>query len=173
MRFDNFSMGRGLVLAAVALCMGAAMAEKPEWAGQQGGPGKKNEAQREDRRDAPRAERSGERQREEVRRGEYFRDEHRAVIREHYDRQYGAAKHCPPGLAKKHNGCMPPGQAKKWAVGRPLPREVIYYPVPPAVVVQLGVPPAGHKFVRVAGDILLIAIGTGMVIDAIEDLGRK
>jgi hypothetical protein len=20
---------------------------------------------------------------------------------------------CPPGLAKKHNGCMPPGQAKK------------------------------------------------------------
>ena len=21
--------------------------------------------------------------------------------------------HCPPGLAKKHNGCQPPGQAKK------------------------------------------------------------
>jgi hypothetical protein len=25
---------------------------------------------------------------------------------------YGAGG-CPPGLAKKHNGCMPPGQAKK------------------------------------------------------------
>jgi len=25
----------------------------------------------------------------------------------HYD------EGCPPGLAKKHNGCMPPGQAKK------------------------------------------------------------
>ncbi len=24
-----------------------------------------------------------------------------------------AMKACPPGLAKKHNGCMPPGQAKK------------------------------------------------------------
>ena len=24
---------------------------------------------------------------------------------------------CPPGLAKKHNGCMPPGQAKKLARG--------------------------------------------------------
>ena len=23
------------------------------------------------------------------------------------------AEGCPPGLAKKHNGCMPPGQAKK------------------------------------------------------------
>jgi hypothetical protein len=27
-------------------------------------------------------------------------------------RRYGVGG-CPPGLAKKHNGCMPPGQAKK------------------------------------------------------------
>jgi hypothetical protein len=25
----------------------------------------------------------------------------------------GAGKDCPPGLAKKDNGCLPPGQAKK------------------------------------------------------------
>jgi hypothetical protein len=25
----------------------------------------------------------------------------------------GAQKGCPPGLAKKQNGCLPPGQAKK------------------------------------------------------------
>jgi Ni/Co efflux regulator RcnB len=37
--------------------------------------------------------------------------------------------------------------------------------------VQIGPPPAGHRYVRVAGDILLIAIGTGMVVDAIQDLG--
>jgi len=31
-----------------------------------------------------------------------------------YDQPYGyGAGGCPPGLAKKHNGCMPPGQAKK------------------------------------------------------------
>jgi Ni/Co efflux regulator RcnB len=36
----------------------------------------------------------------------------------------------------------------------------------------LGTPPAGHKFVRVASDILLIAVGTSLVVDAIEDLGR-
>jgi hypothetical protein len=31
-----------------------------------------------------------------------------------YDSAYGyGTGGCPPGLAKKHNGCMPPGQAKK------------------------------------------------------------
>ena len=78
--------------------------------------------------------------------------------------------HCPPGLAKKNNGCMPPGQAKKWRIGQALPRDVIYYELPPAVVVRIGTPPAGHRYVRVAADILLIAIGTGMVVDAIADL---
>jgi Ni/Co efflux regulator RcnB len=48
----------------------------------------------------------------------------------------------------------------------------VYYPVPSEVQIRLGVPPAGYKFVRVAADILLIAVGTGMVIDAIEDLGK-
>jgi len=48
---------------------------------------------------------------------------------------------------------------------------VIYYNVPQALIVQIGQPPAGHRYVRVATDILLIAIGTGMVIDAIEDIG--
>jgi len=65
---------------------------------------------------------------------------------------------------------MPPGQAKKWQVGRPLPHDVVYYDLPSDIVVQLGTPPAGHRFVRVASDILLMAVGTGMVVDAIQDL---
>jgi Ni/Co efflux regulator RcnB len=99
----------------------------------------------------------------------HFEDRHRTIIREYYSTEYRSG-HCPPGLAKKNNGCMPPGQAKKWHVGHPLPRDVIYYELPTAVVVRIGAPPAGHRYVRVAADILLIAIGTGMVIDAIEDL---
>ncbi len=67
---------------------------------------------------------------------------------------------------------MPPGQAKKWELGRPLPREVIFYEVPGPLVVQLGYPPAGYRYVRVAGDILMIAIGTALVVDAIQNLGR-
>ncbi|GAA4022501.1 hypothetical protein GCM10022280_23940 [Sphingomonas swuensis] len=32
---------------------------------------------------------------------------------------YGYAQPgCPPGLAKKNNGCLPPGQAKKLAIGQ-------------------------------------------------------
>ncbi len=36
----------------------------------------------------------------------------------------------------------------------------------------MGPPPLGYRYVRVAGDILLIATGTSMVMDAIMDLGR-
>ena len=36
----------------------------------------------------------------------------------------------------------------------------------------MGNPPPGYKFIRVANDILLIAVGTQMVVDAIEDLMR-
>jgi len=42
--------------------------------------------------------------------------------------------------------------------------------VPQAVVQELGPIPSDHSFVRVAEDILMIANGTGMVIDAIDNL---
>jgi hypothetical protein len=95
----------------------------------------------------------------------------RVIIHDSYVSEYRSGR-CPPGLAKKHNGCMPPGQAKKRKLGQPLPRDVIFHDLPPTLVVQIGVPPPGYRFVRVAADILLIAIGTGMVIDAIADLGN-
>ena len=56
--------------------------------------------------------------------------------------------------------------------GQPLPAGVVYYTLPGPLLVSLGPPPAGHRYVRVATDILLIAIGTGMVVDAIEDIVR-
>jgi Ni/Co efflux regulator RcnB len=101
----------------------------------------------------------------------YFGDRQRNVVREYYTKEFHSG-HCPPGLAKKHNGCMPPGQAKKWSVGHRLPHDVVYYDLPPSIVIELGTPPVGYKYVRVAKDILLIAVGTSMVIDAIDDLGN-
>jgi hypothetical protein len=37
------------------------------------------------------------------------------ILADRYGRRYAldARGSCPPGLAKKHNGCLPPGQAKK------------------------------------------------------------
>lgn len=100
-----------------------------------------------------------------------FIDSDRMAVREYYGGPPPHG-HCPPGLAKKGKGCMPPGHAKKWMIGRPLPPDVIYYTVPQPVIVHMQPPPPGYRYVRVAGDILMIAAGTGMVMAAIEDLGR-
>jgi hypothetical protein len=107
-----------------------------------------------------------------VKRSEHFSEQNRISIHEYYAGQFRSG-HCPPGLAKKGNGCMPPGQAKKWKIGQPLPREVVFHDLPPEVLVYLGPAPSRHRFVRVAQDILLIAAGTGMVVVAIEDIGRE
>ena len=157
-----FQSGRALtfVMAFILAC-GTATAEKPEWAGK--GQGSKHE-----QKDRKAKQKSGKKT-AEVKPGAYFADPQRDAARSYYASKY-SAKRCPPGLAKKNNGCMPPGQAKKWAVGQALPSDLVYYPVPQAVVVQLGVAPVGHRYVRVANDILLITIGTRMVVDAIEDL---
>jgi len=160
-----------LVIAGI-LAAGQAIADKPSWAGS--GKGDKGEQRDKSERKQGRQRDRDERRedaRSSVRVREHFEDRHRTVVHEYYSEQFRRGR-CPPGLAKKNNGCMPPGQAKKWTVGRPLPREVIFYEVPPALLVQFSPPPSGYRYVRVTSDILLIALGTGMVIDAIQDLGR-
>jgi len=104
---------------------------------------------------------------EEVREGAYFSEQHREAARRYYVEEYGhgKARHCPPGLAKKHNGCMPPGQARKWAVGQPVPRDVVVYEVPRPVLVQLPPAPVGYRYERVGGDIVLVRINGRVVVD--------
>ena len=58
-------------------------------------------------------------------------------------------------------------------MGQPLARNVTYYQVPRPLVIQIGEPPSGYRYVRVSSDILLMAIGTRMIVDAIQDLGRS
>jgi hypothetical protein len=78
---------------------------------------------------------------------------------------------CPPGLAKKGNGCLPPGQAKKrYAVGHPLGPGIVYGPVPPELSVRIGRPPEGYLYVTLDGDLLKLAVGTMLVVDAIGGL---
>jgi len=52
------------------------------------------------------------------------------------------------------------------------PHQPPQHALPRSLELVLGPPPAGHRYVRVAADILLIAIGTGIVVDAMEDLAR-
>jgi len=156
-----------LVIAGM-LATGPALADKPSW----GGHDKAEKHERRDKQshDRDRDDRSFHQRDEYDFSGQrYFDDRHRVVIHDYYIEQFRTG-HCPPGLAKKHNGCVPPGQAKKWQIGYPLPRNVIYYDLPPAIVMQLGPPQPGYRYARVDSDILLIAIGTGLVVDAILGL---
>jgi Ni/Co efflux regulator RcnB len=156
------------------LAIGPAIADKPSWAGG----GNSDKGNHQDKSNNQKSERQDGEQRSrhegggpQVKSNEYFGDRHRTIVHEYYSEQFRSG-HCPPGLAKKNNGCMPPGQARKWTVGRPLPRDVIYYEVPQPLLVQFDRAPAGYRYVRVDSDILLLALGTGMVIDAIQNLGR-
>lgn len=147
---------KSLLMATLLAASVVAMAAKPEWAGQSG----------------PNAARPAAHARPEVPIGAYFQDRQRQAVLQYYGSQQAKGR-CPPGLAKKNNGCMPPGQAKKWSRGQPLPASQIQYPVPRGVISQIGLPPEGYKYVRVANDLLLVALGSMMVVDAIEDLMRQ
>ncbi|MFA7268054.1 MAG: RcnB family protein [Sterolibacterium sp.] len=170
---------KSLLTHAVALALAGllavnpALADKPSWAGEKAGKDRGDEHRQE--RDGPRGQDGdrgdGAKQDRRSHRGDHFDDQRRAMAHEYYASQFHSGR-CPPGLAKKHNGCMPPGQARKWEFGRPLPRDLVYYEVPRPLVERLGPPPEGHRYVRVAGDILMIAIGTALIVDAIEDVGR-
>lgn len=155
-----------IVSIALALTAGGAFAEKPSWAGD--GVQKKEKKHR----DGKGREDSGdanERQGAGVVLG--FSSDDRRIIGEYYGAQVRQG-HCPPGLAKKHNGCQPPGQAKRWQRGQPLPKDLGYYELPHELRVRLPPPPPQHRYVQVAGDILMIAVGTSMVVDAVEDILR-
>ena len=159
--FNSPPMRPVSVLLALVLCSAGALANKPD--GDNHGKGNKPKHSQVEKHKPKHVERV------QVPVGGYFGASQRTEVVHYYDQQRKAGR-CPPGLAKKNNGCMPPGQAKKWALGQPLPGAVVLYPVPPAVIIKIGPAPAGHRYVRVANDLLLIAIGTQMVVDAIENL---
>ena len=163
---NRLTVGPRALVVALACLVGTspAMADKPSWAG-----GGKHGKQHADDRDdgGGRHERQGNSGSIDIRIG----DPNRQIIVDYYQAQ-ARAGHCPPGLAKKNNGCQPPGQAKKWSRGRPLPSGMEYHDLPRDLVVRLPMPPAGHRYVQVASDILLIAVGSSMVVDAVEDLLR-
>ena len=99
-----------------------------------------------------------------------FTTEQRGAAQGWYVETYGRGK-CPPGLAKKGNGCLPPGQAKKrYVVGQPLRPGVTYGPVPIELSVRIGRPPDGYLFVTLDGDLVKLAVGTLLVVDAIGGL---
>jgi len=168
----TFKTNHTLALAIAGMLVAVpVLADKPSWNGH--GKADKHRQHEKQSHDRNRDDRQfDQRDGHDYRENRYFDDRHRTIIHDYYVDQFNTG-HCPPGLAKKRNGCMPPGQAKKWHIGRPLPRDVIYYDLPSAILSQMGPPMPGYRYARVGSDILLIAIGTGMVMDAIMDLSEN
>jgi Ni/Co efflux regulator RcnB len=152
-----------VIYVAFAFMAGGASAEKPSWAG--GGKNKESKEQKGGNEQG----RDGDRYGSTVTFS--FGSDDRRIVSDYYGSQ-ARKGNCPPGLAKKNNGCQPPGQAKKWQKGQPLAKGITYYELPKELRVRLPVPPPNHRYVQIAGDILMIAIGTSMVVDAIEDILR-
>jgi len=97
-------------------------------------------------------------------------DRDRSAVSSYY-RQEFARGNCPPGLAKKENGCLPPGQAKKmWVVDQPLAPAVVYYPLPSELNSRLTPPPVGYQYVRVDDDVLLMQTANRSVVNLVVNL---
>ena len=101
-----------------------------------------------------------------------FNDTQRGAAQSYFVNTYGRGN-CPPGLAKKNNGCLPPGQAKKrYVVGQPLPKGIVLAELPSDLSVRLGVAPSGYRYGLLDGDLVKLAVGTMLVVDAIEGFVR-
>ena len=92
------------IVISALLAASPALADKPEWAGK--GKGHDKSEWRGKGKGHEGRDHRGERG------GRHFGEEQRVVVYEYYGESFRSGR-CPPGLAKKNNGCMPPGQAKK------------------------------------------------------------
>jgi hypothetical protein len=101
-----------------------------------------------------------------------FSDTQREAARLYFVEDHGRGN-CPPGLAKKQNGCLPPGQAKKrYVVGHPLPQGIVAGSLSVELSVRIGPAPPGYRYGILDGDLVKLAVGSMLVVDAIEGLVR-
>ena len=126
--------------------------------------------EKQDKREAKEYKKAEKRERKEIQAGTYFNDRQRTVVREYYVQNYSNTQRCPPGLAKKNNGCFPPGQTRSWVVGQPIPRGVTVYQVPQPVILQLPPAPYGYRYSRIGGDIVLVQQQNNLIVDIIQGL---
>ena len=123
-----------------------------------------------------RAERNGneasERRESAAPQGHSFDARQRSVVNAYFAQEYRAGR-CPPGLAKKNNGCNPPGQVRQWERGQPLPADVHWHALARDLQTQLGRAPTGYRYASVDNDVLLLELGTQVVVDVVQALQQQ
>ena len=83
--------------------------------------------------------------------------------------EYGKGK-CPRGLTRRDGGpCLPRGQSRKrYTLGQPLPASVVPAPVPLDLARRVGMPPIGYRYGMIDGDLVKLAVGSGVAVDAVD-----
>jgi len=87
-------------------------------------------------------------------------------IQAYFSDSYGE-RDCPPGLAKKNNGCLPPGQAKQYARGDVVPGGARLIRLPEDLEARLRPLPPGYVYRRADGAVLVVAEAARKVIDIV------
>ena len=75
---------------------------------------------------------------------------------------------------RKDKACGAPAAlpTKTWRLDQPLPDGMKADAPPPGLIAKLSPSPAGHQYMRVGTDILVIGIGTRNVAALVVDLSR-
>jgi Ni/Co efflux regulator RcnB len=98
--------------------------------------------------------------------GAYFDDGNRQAVHKYYATH--PLRTCPAGTVQPSAACPPGDRAATWQIGQTLPPGVRVGRLPQPLLSSLPKVPPGHEYVQVAGDVLLVAAGSGMVVDGIE-----
>lgn len=94
-----------------------------------------------------------------------FSDQDRALIRDYYEERQ---RRLPPGLAKK--GKIPPGHAKRFERGAPIPQGMPYRALPGDLERRLARLPDGYVRVILDTDIYIMNTRTRVVLDIVRDI---
>lgn len=103
--------------------------------------------------------------------GKHFSDLLRGSVREYFTANRGSGA-CPPGVILKAGRCEAAQSERAWKLGQTLPGSVTPKELPAPLLEKLGPAPAGHSYVQVDGDLLLINSATRAVVDSVLDLGQ-
>lgn len=152
MKISRFNTRFALILLANGLLMSGQVMAQSEDNGNRDNDRKENNADRNEGR-------------------KHFDDNQKVAVREYFQKESSQGR-CPPGLAKKNNGCNPPGQVKRWQMGEPLQQDVTYRELPLDLRNLLGAPAQGYHYGMIDSDILLLLDGTEIVFDAITSLAQ-
>ena len=91
-----------------------------------------------------------------------------------YYRDEIAAGRCPAPLVRQDKACgaPPPPASRAWKLDQPLPDGVKGEAPPPGLIAKLSPSYAGHQYLRVGTDILIVGVGTRNVAALVVDLSR-